>query len=150
MSFYRAYRYETPKNRIYGLMTRLSRNRVIHEEEAERIITKAAEKWSGNPTQTCKAFLNVRYRFSRWVKGKACWDFGLHNHGKWEQEARKDKVQFINIEDYYRKKRISKITKIYQQEREAIENRRLINQIKEQIKNGKEHSNHRATARVSL
>jgi hypothetical protein len=87
-----------PRERVHGVLCRLSRNRIIERDEALAIVRKAVSKWSRAPSNTLRAFDYLRYGTpGRYWKGQWRNDW-LEKYEDLTKLARENGWQWVDLE----------------------------------------------------
>lgn len=131
-------------DRIQMTLKRVSMRRIVNRKEAVSIAEKIASKYVWNITRSVQYVYGLGRNDFYW-KGRVC----RLDPVDWvllENEARSNKAQFCTLDNSPEVKAITRGWRmVYEAEDDSRQIRKLINQIKEEIKHGKD-SNHRATA----
>lgn len=123
-----------PRDRVWRALRRVSRGRIIYAKEANKIIWKMCQKWSGQPHSTFQATRlpeeNGLRSNTKLINGSE----GYDNLTPWRElqtEARKAGAQFCEIE----KKRQQTLHWLWKLEQGSLETKSFINQLKKELIN---------------
>lgn len=140
-----------PKWRCRAVAERLSREKPLSIEKYNSIIALAAHKFSGNSTNTYNSVSispsmardcgYVAFYVGKWLR---CPD--RHEHNIAEEECDKEGRPFTKLSEWRARKQRAAYVRAKRDEKVVKQNRKLLNQLKEELKNGEQHKDSRAIA----
>lgn len=135
---------ERPATRIYSVLSRLSRNRIIEINEQNVLVLRMAKKWSGMPTNTINSlWRNPRTVSGRWWKGEfrvdAIWGY---LYEELEEEARTNGWKFSRLATRRKTQQRKLSLKIDKVE----DTKRFINRIKKELNDVRKNQQYRPAA----
>lgn len=148
-----------PGLRIHMVMARLSRHRVVEGKRAFDLILRMAKKWSGNVGCTMRSFSDFdnsiygfglqqscgEHYFVRYFRGEREKIY-LPDYAALELEARRERRQFVRLDTRHEAQQRKQYRRLLREEAAAKDVRKVINQLKEVIRDGKQHQDHRGAA----
>lgn len=133
-------RYESPSSRCWRVLERLSKYKLIHAVEANKIIKKLAQRYSGNWTHTARSLYLPDDRSGGWYMGDKfhicsyLWRGNLihlnkPDHEELIAEAKAKGIKFCDL----RKRKKLKEEYLQRKESESLSLRAFINATKREI-----------------
>jgi len=134
-----------PYWRVMWLVKRVSRNRFLLRDEANAIINKACNKFSGNASNTfnsARLDTNVRALWN----GEEIRYASEYENAEAVQEAYEEGRPYTPMKEYKIRRKLGFVVTLQRAERAAKENRKLLSAIKQEIKHGEQHQDSRSVA----
>lgn len=127
-----------PLWRVLWLVRRVSRNRFLLVDEANEIINKACNKFSGNASNTFNSARLDRNVRALW-RGEEIRYACEYENAKAVEEAYEENRPYTPMKEHRVKKKLGFLVTLQRAEKAAKENRKLLSAIKQEIANGKQY-----------